>query len=132
MNLNHTLDTHHKQFPHWLAAQRDGQVWEAQNPYTCPIAQYMQTQYKGVHIAVWKDSIWIGGDTILFQPQHRFRRLLLLIMLSNEREVSKAKLIEWVKHIWRSDLSRDEKFDVEKFRQHRREVAKQQRAEWGW
>ena len=44
---------------------------------------------------------------------------------------SRKPLIEWVKHIWRSDLSRDEKFDVRNFDNIGAKLPNNN-AEWGW
>lgn len=133
MNLNDTLDLHHKKFPYWLNDQPDTAVWEAMSPYTCPVAMYFKAHYPGTHISVWKDCIWLGKDDILFNPGHRFRRLITITMLLNKEFVSKQDIIERVKRIWRTEWYDPEaKFDVEQFRRERREANAKHRLEWGW
>lgn len=126
------FDKHHRQFPIWLNEQAAGKTWETHNPYACPLSAYFRPFYPQAKIAIWKDAFWLGSDTVLLQPNHRFRRLLVGIMNRKEVTVTREDVIELVKVIWRTEYSDGEKFNLVAFRAHRKEVAAKQRLEWGW
>lgn len=117
-----------KTFLVWLEGQPARRVYESKNPWTCPVAKYLDDTIGGGRAAVYESSIEVGDTLMLLAPNHRIRRLVVAIDREPGFKITRKRVLELAQLIWKYRepelLAQVEEAKVA--------MKKKQKKDWGW